>query len=85
MGSWQELELPQYKGAPGWEFTPLSKFDLGAFAAAGDGDLAQADAADLVFDLQAEAVRMTQVDGAWSPSATRRSSGWTATSAPSSR
>jgi Fe-S cluster assembly protein SufD len=65
---WQELELPQYKGAPGWEFTPLAKFDLGAYAAAGDGDLAQADAADLVFDLPAEAVRMTQVDGAWSRS-----------------
>ena len=26
--TWQELELPQYKGAPGWEFTPLEKFSL---------------------------------------------------------
>ncbi len=67
MGSWQELELPQYKGAPGWEFTPLSKFEMGAFETAGIGDLAAADTADLVFDLPAEAVRMTQVDGAFHP------------------
>jgi Fe-S cluster assembly protein SufD len=65
--AWQELELPQYKGAPGWEFTPLEKFDLASFETSGIGDLSQADSADLVFDLPAEAVRMTQVDGAWSP------------------
>jgi Fe-S cluster assembly protein SufD len=67
LASWQQLELPQYKGAPGWEFTPLSKFDLSAFPAAGVGDLAAADQAELVFDLPAEAVRMTQVDGAFHP------------------
>jgi Fe-S cluster assembly protein SufD len=40
---------------------------MGAFETAGVGDLAAADAADLVFDLPAEAVRMTQVDGAFHP------------------
>src|SRR5213076_3595218 len=40
---------------------------LADFETAGLGDLAAADAADLVFDLPAEAVRMTQVDHAWSP------------------
>ena len=66
MASWQELALPQFKGAPGWEFTALDKnFDLASFATAGDGDLAAADRAELVFDLPAEAVRMTQVDDAF--------------------
>jgi Fe-S cluster assembly protein SufD len=33
------LELPQFKGRPGWEFTDLSALDLGAYgrAAAGNG------------------------------------------------
>ncbi len=33
------LELPQFKGRPGWEFTDLSDLDLGAYgrAAAGNG------------------------------------------------
>ena len=30
MGS-ATLELPQFKGTPGWEFTDISKLDLGAF------------------------------------------------------
>jgi Fe-S cluster assembly protein SufD len=28
------LEIPQFKGRPGWEFTDLSEFDLGAYSAA---------------------------------------------------
>ena len=32
------LELPQFKGTPGWEFTSLAKFSLDAFAAAAPGD-----------------------------------------------
>jgi Fe-S cluster assembly protein SufD len=67
LASWQELELPQHKGVPGWEFTPLDKFDLAAYETAGVGDLVAADQAELVFDLPAEGVRMTQVDGAWHP------------------
>ncbi|MFL5844929.1 MAG: Fe-S cluster assembly protein SufD [Solirubrobacteraceae bacterium] len=67
MASWQELELPTFKGAPGWEFTELGNFDLASFETAGVGDLLAADQADLVFDLPAEGVRMTQVDGAFHP------------------
>jgi Fe-S cluster assembly protein SufD len=66
LASWQELELPTFKGVAGWEFTELKDFDLAAFPTAGEGDLLAADQADLVFDLPAEAVRMTQVDHAYS-------------------
>jgi Fe-S cluster assembly protein SufD len=32
------LELPSFKGEPGWEFTPLGKLDLDAYAPAPGGD-----------------------------------------------
>ena len=32
------LELPTFKGKPGWEFTPIDKLDLAAFPAAPAGD-----------------------------------------------
>ena len=67
MASWQELELPTFKGVAGWEFTELKNFDLAAYETAGVGDLLAADQADLVFDLPAEGVRMTQVDGSYHP------------------
>ena len=67
MASWQELELPTFKGVAGWEFTELKDFELAAFETAGVGDLLAADQAELVFDLPAEAVRMTQVDHAFHP------------------
>ena len=31
------LELPSFKGTPGWEFTSLEKFSYDAFAAAAPG------------------------------------------------
>jgi Fe-S cluster assembly protein SufD len=65
--TWQELELPTFKGTPGWEFTPLDKFDLASYETAGVGDLLAADQAELVFDLPADGVRMTQVDGSFHP------------------
>jgi Fe-S cluster assembly protein SufD len=46
----QPLPLPQFKGIPGWEFTDISKLDLGAFE---PGD--PADARPAVFDLPANA------------------------------
>jgi Fe-S cluster assembly protein SufD len=67
LASWQELELPTFKGAPGWEFTELKGFEMEAYETAAVGDLLAADQAELVFDLPAEAVRMTQVDGAFHP------------------
>jgi Fe-S cluster assembly protein SufD len=36
------LELPQFKGRPGWEFTDLSELDLSAYRPAPDGDGAEA-------------------------------------------
>ena len=67
MGNWRELELPRFKDKPGWEFTELKGFDLASYETAGVGDLVAADQAELVFDLPADGVRMTQVDGAWHP------------------
>jgi Fe-S cluster assembly protein SufD len=55
------LELPTFKGRPGWEFTDLSKLDLSAFSAPDGGSL---DAIpDGLFELQG-ATRLDQVDGA---------------------
>ena len=47
MGS-ATLELPQFKGIPGWEFTDISKLDLGAFEPGEPGAARPA-----VFDLPA--------------------------------
>ena len=44
------LELPQFKGTPGWEFTDISKLDLGSFE---PGEPADADPA--IFDMPANA------------------------------
>ena len=49
MGS-ATLELPQFKGTPGWEFTDISKLDLGAFT---PGD--PVDAAPAILDAPANA------------------------------
>ena len=55
------LDLPRFKGAPGWEFTALDKLDLGAFGPApADAELALPEP---LFEL-AEPVGLTQVDGA---------------------
>jgi Fe-S cluster assembly protein SufD len=60
------LELPTFKGRPGWEFTDLSRLDLSAFAPVEGGDLATA--RDDLFAL-ADATRLDQVDGAVSEGA----------------
>jgi Fe-S cluster assembly protein SufD len=55
------LELPTFKGRPGWEFTDLSRLDLDSFARAEGGSL---DALpDALFDLEG-ATRLDQVDAA---------------------
>ena len=60
------LELPTFKGRPGWEFTDLSKLDLTAFSAVDGGDLSAMPAG--LFSL-AGATRLDQVDGAVSDGA----------------
>jgi Fe-S cluster assembly protein SufD len=37
------VELPSFKGTPGWEFTPIDKLDLAGFPAAAAGTSAPAD------------------------------------------
>jgi len=58
-----ELELPTFKGRPGWEFTDLSRLDLSAFSTPPEGDLGALP--DGMFDLDG-ATRLDQVDGAFS-------------------
>jgi Fe-S cluster assembly protein SufD len=58
-----ELELPTFKGRPGWEFTDLSRLDLSAFSAPPEGDLGTLP--DGMFDLDG-ATRLDQVDGTFS-------------------
>jgi Fe-S cluster assembly protein SufD len=55
------LELPTFKGRPGWEFTDLSKLDLAAFGPAEGGSLD--DVPEGMFELEG-ATRLDQVDGA---------------------
>lgn len=60
-----QLDLPQFKGEPGWEFTSLRKLDRASFetAAAGDGEASAVDAATPAFRGLDDAQRITQVDG----------------------
>jgi Fe-S cluster assembly protein SufD len=59
------LDLPQFKGTPGWEFTSLAKFSLDAFAAAapGDGDPSAVDRVQTLLEAPEGAVTLGQVDG----------------------
>jgi Fe-S cluster assembly protein SufD len=56
------LELPTFKGRPGWEFTDLSRLDLSAFAPADGGSLDSVP--DGLFAGVPEGTRLDQVDGA---------------------
>jgi Fe-S cluster assembly protein SufD len=51
LGSSQTLELPQFKGRPGWEFTDLSGLDLAAYAPVNQAETA-AGPAPALFDLE---------------------------------
>jgi Fe-S cluster assembly protein SufD len=61
---WRSQELPQFKGVAGWEFTELKGFDLASYATAQGGDLSVETTP--VFDAPEGAVRLKQVDHAWS-------------------
>ncbi|HST40386.1 MAG TPA: Fe-S cluster assembly protein SufD [Conexibacter sp.] len=58
----ESLDLPTYKGRPGWEFTDISSLDLAAYAPAGDGDAAAAERGDALFVGLAQPIVVTQVD-----------------------
>jgi Fe-S cluster assembly protein SufD len=59
------LDLPQFKGHPGWEFTPLDKLSLDAFAPAvpGEGDAGAVDRVRTLLEAPEGAVTLGQVDG----------------------
>ena len=62
---WRTLQLPDYKGQPGWEFTSLRGFDLAAFEAAEGGSTEALDDVERVFDELGEGtLRLDQVDAA---------------------
>jgi Fe-S cluster assembly protein SufD len=67
LGEAATLELPTFKGRPGWEFTDLSKLDLTAFSPVDGGDLAAVPSG--LFELDG-ATRLDQVDGAVSDGVT---------------
>jgi Fe-S cluster assembly protein SufD len=71
--AWQSLELPQFKGVAGWEFTELKGFDLAGYETAQGGDLGVETTP--VFDAPEGAVRLKQVDHAWSRTETAVSEG----------
>jgi Fe-S cluster assembly protein SufD len=59
------LDLPTFKGTPGWEFTSLEKFSPDAFAPAeaGEGDASAVDRVQTLLEAPEGAVTLGQVDG----------------------
>jgi Fe-S cluster assembly protein SufD len=70
---WRSQELPQFKGVAGWEFTELKGFDLAAYPTAEGGDLSVETTP--VLEAPENAVRLKQVDHAWSKTDTAVSEG----------
>lgn len=60
----ETLDLPTYKGRPGWEFTDISSLDLAAYAPAGAGAAAAVASADALFVGLEQPIVVTQVDAA---------------------
>jgi Fe-S cluster assembly protein SufD len=56
------LDLPRFKGNPGWEFTDISSLDLAAYAPAGAGDAAAVERAEQLFQGLEGPYALTQVD-----------------------
>jgi Fe-S cluster assembly protein SufD len=56
------LDLPQYKGNPGWEFTDISALDLSAYAPASAGDPGAVERAEALFQGLESPYVLTQVD-----------------------
>jgi Fe-S cluster assembly protein SufD len=59
------LDLPQFKGHAGWEFTELGSFEWDAFAPArsGEGDPGAVERAETLLEAPEGAVTLGQVDG----------------------
>jgi Fe-S cluster assembly protein SufD len=59
----ETLELPQYKGKPGWEFTDISSLDLSAYGPVPENGAAPADQATAPLFGPHGAVELRQLDG----------------------
>jgi Fe-S cluster assembly protein SufD len=60
--AWESLELPQFKGVTGWEFTELKDFALTAYPTATAGEFT---AVEPVFEAPEGAVEIRQADHGW--------------------
>src|SRR3954451_7599153 len=58
----ETLELPSFKGVPGWEFTDISSIDIDAFDPASGGDADAIDRAERLFHPFEGGVQLDQVD-----------------------
>ena len=56
------LELPSFKGNPGWEFTDLSGLDIDGYEPATGGDAAAAERAEKLFQPFDGGIQLDQVD-----------------------
>src|SRR4051794_9078873 len=59
----ETLELPSFKGTPGWEFTDISAIDIDAFEPASGGDADAIDRAEKLFHTFDGGIELNQVDG----------------------
>ena len=59
----ETLELPSFKGTPGWEFTDLSGLDIDAYAPASGGDASAVERAEKLFKPFEGGAQLDQVDG----------------------
>jgi Fe-S cluster assembly protein SufD len=59
------LDLPSFKGTPGWEFTSIAKYDAAAFAPAraGEGDAGAVERVQTLLEAPEGAITLGQVDG----------------------
>ena len=58
----ETLDLPSFKGTPGWEFTDLTGLDLDAYTPATDGDAAAVERAEKLFRPFDAGIQLDQVD-----------------------
>ncbi|MEA2426528.1 MAG: Fe-S cluster assembly protein SufD [Thermoleophilaceae bacterium] len=59
----ETLELPSFKGTPGWEFTDLSGLDVDSYEPASGGDADAIDRAEKLFRPFEGGILLDQVDG----------------------
>jgi Fe-S cluster assembly protein SufD len=58
----ETLELPSFKGVPGWEFTDISALDIDSFEPASGGDADAIDRAERLFHAFDGGITLDQVD-----------------------